>query len=752
MDFLAKTNPIETIPEHTNYLLYNLKKLKKIYPSLNINWEVLYYACLYHDLGKMNPKFQEKLRTFRKIKGEIPHNILSLAFINIQYLEEQGITEEEIKLIFQAVAYHHNRSTDFTSVQIEHEIQLMVKALEKFEYEPLNRIKFLDNCIDEDYFILGNRIYESHPSFFNYIMLKGLLNRLDYASSAHIDVEIENDFLENDMNQLLEKWKREQKTDNWNELQQFMINNKNENIIAIAQTGMGKTEAGLLWIGNQKGFFTLPLKTAINEIYKRIINEIVEKPEQIGLLHSDTFSRYLEREDDIEDIQEYYNKTKQLSLPLTVCTLDQLFDFVYLYMDFEPKLATLSYSKIVIDEIQMYSPNLLAYLIYGLHYITKVGGKFAILTATFPPFIEDELKKRGIDVKKAPEPFIKKEFERHSVKLIKEQLNIEEVKKQFLNNRILIVCNTVKKAQSIYNELCDSQINSKYIHLLHSKFIKKDRNQKEQDIMKLGRSKNEESGIWIGTQIVEASLDIDFDLLFSELSDINGLFQRFGRCYRNREYKGSEYNCYVYIGDNYPCSGISNSENSVIDIAIYEKSKEVLLNNAIDGVLLENEKISLINQVYNSEVIKETKYYQVFQDTLEYLKNINPYETTKSEVKERFRNILSVNIIPRPVYEENQSKIEELKTIINKKVEEKEDYQKTRKERYKAMDQLKNFTCSISYNEARSYISKNDVIMLGKYEEIFILECEYSYEKGIVLKKELRKELKEQQVFDALFI
>jgi len=50
----------------------------------------------------------------------------------------------------------------------------------------------------------------------------------------------------------------------WNELQNFCIKNRDENIIAIANTGVGETEAGLLWIGDNKGFFILPLRTAIN--------------------------------------------------------------------------------------------------------------------------------------------------------------------------------------------------------------------------------------------------------------------------------------------------------------------------------------------------------------------------------------------------------------------------------------------------------------------------------------------------------
>lgn len=129
MDFLAKTKPRETIQEHTKYLLDNFAKLKKIYPNLNVNWNLLYYACLYHDLGKLNPKFQKKLITQSRVKDEIPHNILSLAFININYLEEQGFTEEEVILIFHAVAYHHNRSTDFSKKEIEEEISIDEKRI-----------------------------------------------------------------------------------------------------------------------------------------------------------------------------------------------------------------------------------------------------------------------------------------------------------------------------------------------------------------------------------------------------------------------------------------------------------------------------------------------------------------------------------------------------------------------------------------------------------------------------------------------
>ena len=68
------------------------------------------------------------------------------------------------------------------------------------------------------------------------------------------------------MDNLLNEWKKHNKEAQWNELQKFCSDNSEENIIAIAQTGMGKTEGGLRWIGDNKGFVVLPIRTAINAV------------------------------------------------------------------------------------------------------------------------------------------------------------------------------------------------------------------------------------------------------------------------------------------------------------------------------------------------------------------------------------------------------------------------------------------------------------------------------------------------------
>ena len=110
----------------------------------------------------------------------------------------------------------------------------------------------------------------------------------------------------------------------------------------------------------------------------------------------------------------------------------------------------------------------------------------------------------------------------------------------------MIIVNTINKAIEIYEKLKDENVTN--INLLHSRFIQADRSEKEEKIKEFSKNKNE-TGVWITTQIVEASLDIDFDMLYTEMSTLDSLFQRLGRCYRSREYSENDPNVKIYIKD-----------------------------------------------------------------------------------------------------------------------------------------------------------------------------------------------------------
>lgn len=732
-NYWAKSNPRETIIEHTEKLIKNYELLKEIYPNLNVDWDILYLACLYHDLGKMNRKFQDKIEHIRRHIDEIPHGILSLAFINVKALEEQGYTKEKIKLLAQSIAYHHDRDFNFDKEQLNREIELIKEEARNFKYDRLNNI--VVKKLSKKYFRF-DRIYgndeendEKESQFFNYIMIKGLLNRIDYAASGGIDVEKENNFLLQSLEEnLLKSFKIKSPDAKWNPLQKYMEEHRGDNLVIIAQTGMGKTEAGLLWIGNNKGFFTLPLKTAINAMYKRITERIVigDYENRVGLLHSDIKREYLNKKDEI-DFDEYYTKTKQLSLPLTICTIDQIFDFVYRYRGFESKLATLAYSKVVIDEVQMYSPDLLAYLVVGLSYIDRIGGKFAILTATLPQIFVELLKRENVNFIK-PEPFTNDRI-RHSVQVKHEKLNSVFIKSVYKDNKVLVICNTVKEAQRIYHELLKDEKLENDINLFHSGFIKNDRKRKEDEILEFGDKEKEYEGIWITTQVVEVSLDIDFDILVTELSDLNGLFQRLGRCYRDRDWKDEGYNCYVFDGGNSRCTGVGH----VIDEYIFKLSKKALEN--IEGTIKEDEKVRLIDSIYTMDKLEETEYYKKIIDAIEYVKLIESYEKSASEIKKIFRNIESKTIIPKPVYEHNKAEIDKYMDMLKREYDKDislEERKILKEKKLQARLDLDDFTVSIPLYRVGHHLL--EPIKINKYESIEIFECDYDDKIGIIYK------------------
>ena len=743
--YYAKSNG-ETIQEHTDKLLSNFGILKKIYPNVNVKWDLLKIACIYHDLGKINAKFQSKIKKImgevleekHLNKNEVPHAFLSVAMMDFDELEKK-FESHEIQALVAAIAHHHEReynlrNSDLKNLYIE-EIENLKNEIDYFKYEKLNFI--LNTEIPSKAYWKGDKPNsDNSPDVFSdYLMIKGLLNRLDYAASADEYVEIENDFLENHLEEMLEKLKEKKPRAKWNELQRYMIENRDSNLVVVAQTGMGKTEAGLLWIGNNKGFFTLPLKTAINAIFERVSKDIGgDIDRKIGLLHSETYREYMELNSDINnvlDIDSYYTKTKQLSMPLTICTLDQIFDFVYRYRGFELKPTTLSYSKIIIDEIQMYTPNLLAYIVYGLEYITKLGGKFAIVTATMSPFFIDILRDRGIEFK-YPKPFLNSRI-RHSLNVIHEKINANFIINQFNNNRVLVICNTIKEAQRIYTELKESNLDST---LFHSSFIKKDRKVKENAILKMGEpnedSKEEKRGIWVCTQVVEASLDIDFDILITELSDLNSLFQRMGRCYRDRDFTQEGYNCFLFDGGDKRCSGVG----AFIDSEIFKFSKEALKNDFQNGPIDERQKIELIRKVYTTSKIKGTTYYSKIIESIQYLDGTYDYELSKQDVAVRFRDIKNFTIIPKIIFEDktNNEVIMNLINILRTKQTRKmteDEIKDLRRKKIKARNELLEYTMQAPIFMIKDYDVAKEVLEINSYELIYVVEIPYDSCMGL---------------------
>lgn len=491
-----------------------------------------------------------------------------------------------------------------------------------------------------------------------------------------------------------------------NALQKFCEENSANNLLVIGSTGIGKTEASLLWSNSCKTFLTLPIRTSINAIFNRIQDDI--KYTHMGLLHS-TALEFLKEKNDLKDQEELYRQSKNLCKNITVCTIDQIFPFVFKYKGYEKIYATLCYSKVIIDEVQAYSPEIVAIILKGLEMIYKGGGSFMIMTATLPQIYKKELERLGIEFK-----FNKflMETKRHKIKIEDKDIleDLENIKKQAKHSKILIIANTVNKAIDIYLKLEKEKVFN--INLLHSKFIYSDRKNKEEKIKQFSKGKKK-YGIWITTQIVEVSLDIDFDYLYTEMSTLDSLFQRMGRCYRNRKYDGQNPNIHIYIKNISGIKYIYNEEISKKSIELLREYDEKILDESI--------KINLVDKLYSEDMLEGTTFLRNFKNGMIVLNNIIDYQTEKKEAQKLLRNIENINIIPKKIYEENLS--------LFRNYSDETNY----KERYNMKRKIDELTIQISQNQKRRIL---DSLTVNPYiKELWIANLNYDDKIGLRLKK-----------------
>jgi CRISPR-associated endonuclease/helicase Cas3 len=488
--------------------------------------------------------------------------------------------------------------------------------------------------------------------------------------------------------------------------------------VIIAPTGAGKTEAGFIYL-QRKGFFMLPYRVSANGIYMRA--EGIFRNEEnrndrnyIGLLHSSALSYVLEREENREDIQNNqegtaflnYFLSRNFAKPIIVSTPDQLMHFVFRYKGFEKYYATALYSRLVIDELQSYDPITLAFIVQGLEVLAQNGGKFLVMTATFPEFLRERFENMGVEFK----TFNTQEKPYHHVQVIDDSIDnyVEKIIEFSQKAKVLVVVNTVRKAIELKEKFEEAGLQS--VKLLHSRFILKDRKEKEKEIMKFFNS--QEKGLWITTQLAEVSLDLDADYLFTELSTADSLIQRMGRCNRKGQKSTDEPNVFIFTKD---CSGVGP--------VYYKHLHESTLKNLRDGLWDWNFKWELVEKVYSKSALYGTKYWEKFRKAENYIKSLwegaDSLIRSKSEAIELFRDINAVQVIPERFKEEVENKLQQWEKA-------KGDFVK----RAKLLNDILEYSFSLPVWSIRELEKQKIHDRLG----IYYIEGDYSEDMGFVLK------------------
>ena len=363
--------------------------------------------------------------------------------------------------------------------------------------------------------------------------------------------------------------------------------------ILEAQMGVGKTEAALgaaeilAKHGGEGGiFFGLPTQATANGIFGRLLAWAEKQPD--GLEHSIKLAHgmaelneaYLRLQQDTvwveEDLEadpdadpesrvmvhQWFRGNKQgLLADFVIGTVDQLLLAALKEKHVMLRHLGLAGKVAVIDECHAYDAYMNCYLDRALTWLGRYKVPVILLSATLPAKRRVELVRAYLNGRTAPDglwqtcrgyPLLTwtdgKQVEQTTIPLETEPRRVETfpLTEEQLTDTLRsalreggcagVIVNTVKKAQAIAARL-RAELPEFEVVVFHAQFLMPDRAAKEEALMKrIGKHSTPEQRdklIVVGTQVLEQSLDIDLDLLVTELCPMDLLLQRIGRLHRH---------------------------------------------------------------------------------------------------------------------------------------------------------------------------------------------------------------------------
>ncbi|MHA1578289.1 MAG: CRISPR-associated helicase Cas3' [Candidatus Freyarchaeota archaeon] len=398
-----------------------------------------------------------------------------------------------------------------------------------------------------------------------------------------------------------------------------------------APTGSGKSEAVFIPFLEYRDslpfhlIYSLPMRTLVEDIAERF--------------SSDRFTQFF------SDLRVVGHHGKRLDAPLfyadvVVTTIDQTVG-AYACTPLSLPLrygnipaGAVSSAFLVFDEVHTFDPLLglqTAFILAEHAYTT--GLPFAFLSATLPDVFVEELKRRfNVEVVDAKEEDIPVRRGREVTLHYRDELLTPEAVLNIYDSsdgNLIVVCNTVGRAQELYNQIRNKR--ECEIILLHSRFLERDRQNKEKRLKKIfnPEGKSDKKGILISTQVIEVGLDISTDVMLSELAPIDSLIQRAGRCAR----RGGEGKFYVFNVKNY------SPYDNVAELVDETKKKLKEING---GKITWNLEKELVNEILSAPF----KKYLELQNAADILRQLaeGAFERNKQKIAGTVREPLSCEV------------------------------------------------------------------------------------------------------------
>ena len=510
----------------------------------------------YHDLGKLSAKFQEYItlipkadetkREFEKRRAKLKTtHTLESAYLYFSNEEER---KEEFLANFFAILKHHTSLSN-----IKEDMNNYLSTIDRYMGDRLGTIKdiaqkssiefesdiyefidFFEDLYDEDFyqtiesFFLFKKRYSRLilADKFEAIFDKSYKN-INYLASKEID-----NYIQKMHDIIATKPKNEFRNSAKATIFKNYHQNQNSNIYLIkAPTGVGKTFIALelaLTIAKKRGdkrriITAIPFTSIIDQTHR----------EYEGILGDVLKYHHLTKYRKDDDEQEQFSQKIFLSdiwhEHFIVTTFNQLLYTLFSNHNRDNmRLETFRDSVIIVDEVQ----NIPRVLISSTVKIFELFAKeynihFIIMSATMPSF--DGLLENPVVLSK--DWFYQKKENRYRLHFITDINSFESLSEEINSEdkSVLCVVNTIDKAKTLFEEIEGEEREDKFLLTTHQIPLHR------QEIIgeiKEALSKGKKIKL-ISTQLIEAGVDLDFDIGYREFAPFGSIIQMAGRV--NRE-------------------------------------------------------------------------------------------------------------------------------------------------------------------------------------------------------------------------
>ncbi|HSA05821.1 MAG TPA: CRISPR-associated helicase Cas3' [Candidatus Gastranaerophilales bacterium] len=605
---------------------------------------------------------QEKLSVFIAINshhGQLPKVIENSFDFDIGFTEEKQIKSidfNEIQSIYNYFLKEDGIVIDFKEfiLQVEEDSELIyqiIDFIDSIKNNNLNSfflIQFLFSLLIDADKLDASGLSESDD-------FKNIIKNIQ--EFKHTSAFVDNH--KNKPDNLAKAGINNIREDIYQQINKFQFNPEKKIYSINVPTGTGKTFASLNFAFkikekldfNPKIIYCLPFTSIIDQNYS-VIEGILKSNGE--LITSDKLLKhhhlaeiaYKTQKDEKPDENESLETDKSLLLTenwmssIVVTTFAQFFHSLISNRNKSlKKFHNIANSIVILDEIQAVPYKYWKLINEVLTEFSKVFNTyFVLVTATQPLIFKDDEIVSVIDEKKKKDYYESPELNRIilDTSRLKEDMTLETFKgvlvkdiKDNPDKSFLIILNTIKSSQDVfshlYKELDKNRVELKYLSTTilpfeRSRIINEIKNpilckecEKKPEFKEIKEKMKQY--VIVSTQVVEAGVDIDLDIVYRDLAPLDCIFQSAGRC--NRNGNGGENKGQVKIVN------LKNENGNFFSGYVYEQ----ILREATKTVLekkneySENEFFSLANEYYKK--VNECKSDDTSKKILDSMKSLD---------------------------------------------------------------------------------------------------------------------------------